>query len=80
MAAETITTRGLQAAVAILTAESNGLQVPQADLLGECPPTEALRAMTVLCGCYMANALPSAAAGALRTAGLFGGRLEADGL
>jgi len=76
---ETISSRGLRAAVALITAESSGLEVPQAELLGDCPPAEALRAMTVLCGCYMAHALPTTAAVALRNAGLMGGRLEAEG-
>lgn len=80
MALETVTVRGLQAAVALITAESARLKLAQADIIGDCAPEEALRALTVLAGAYMAHALPSTAVGVLRNTGTMAGRLEADGL
>lgn len=62
----------------LLTAARGDLDIRQADLLDGCPPEDALRAMTVLCSTYMQHALPVAATGALRSAGVFAGRLEAD--
>ncbi|MEU5633531.1 hypothetical protein ACH47C_26925 [Streptomyces rishiriensis] len=76
MADGTITARGLQAAVALTTARSAGLDIPQAQLLGDTPAEEALLALTVLASCFLDFGAPSAPRVALRTAGGIAGRLE----
>lgn len=77
MAAETITARGLQAAVALTTARNAGLDIPQAQLLGETPAEEALTALTVLASCFLDFGAPTVPKAALRAAGHIAGHLEA---
>lgn len=74
---ELVSRRGLQAAVALVTAANAGLEIPQADLLGETPAEEALTALTVLSACFLTFGPPSTPDVALRSAGRIAGRLEA---
>ncbi|TKA11744.1 hypothetical protein [Actinacidiphila oryziradicis] len=78
MPAETLTARGLQAAVALTTARNAGLEIPQAQLLGDTPAEEALLALTVLASCFLDFGAPSIPGAALRSAGRIAGRLEAS--
>jgi len=74
----TITVRGLQSAVALVTAQAAGLEVPQAQILGETPIEEALQALTVLAATVMNVTLPSATTGVLRSTATMVARWEAD--
>lgn len=76
MPGEPISRRGLQAAVALVTAANAGLEVPQADLLGETPAEEALTALVVLSACFLTLGSPSVPGTALQSAGRIAGRLE----
>ncbi|MFF7158125.1 hypothetical protein [Streptomyces sp. NPDC008139] len=76
MADEYITTRGLQGATAVVTARVAGLDVPQEQLLGETPASEALFALTVLVASVLNVTAPSGLTTALRTAGSLASRLE----
>jgi hypothetical protein len=76
MPGEEISRRGLQAAVALVTAANAGLDVPQAELLGETPAEEALTALTVLASCFLGFGAPSVPGVALQAAGRIAGRLE----
>lgn len=77
MPGEEISRRGLQAAVALVTAANAGMEIPQGDLLGETPAEEALSALVVLSACFLSFGPPSARGVALRSAGRIAGRLEA---
>ncbi|MDU8998202.1 hypothetical protein [Streptomyces mirabilis] len=76
MPGELITRRGLQAAVALVTAANAGLEIPQAELLGETPIEEALTAMTVMSACFLTFGSPAVPGMALRAAGRIAGHLE----
>ncbi|MFF7884308.1 hypothetical protein ACH40F_29185 [Streptomyces sp. NPDC020794] len=76
MPGEEITRRGLQSAVALLTAANASLAIPQVELLGETPIEEALTAMTVLSACFLTFGSPSVPGVALQSAGRIAGRLE----
>lgn len=76
MPGELISRRGLQAAVALVTAANAGMEIPQADLLGETPAEEALTALVVLSACFLSFGPPSTPGVALRSAGRIAGRLE----
>ncbi|MFI2202659.1 hypothetical protein ACH47Z_18140 [Streptomyces sp. NPDC020192] len=78
MPGEEISRRGLQAAVALVTASNSGLEIPQAELLGETPAEEALSALVVLASCFLGFGAPSVPVVALQTAGRIAGRLEAE--
>ena len=76
MPGEEISRRGLQAAVALVTAANSKLEIPQADLLGETPAEEALAALVVLSACFLTLGSPSVPGTALRSAGRIAGHLE----
>jgi hypothetical protein len=78
MPGELITRRGLQAAVALTTAANAGLEISQAELLGETPMEEALTALTVLASCFLTFGAPSVPGVALRAAGRIAGNLEVE--
>ena len=71
-----ITRRGLQAAVALVTASNAGLEIPQAELLDGTPVEEVLTALTVLASCFLGFGSPSVPGVALRAAGRIAGHLE----
>jgi hypothetical protein len=77
MAEDFITARGLQGAVAIVTARLAGLDIPQAQILGETPPAEALHALSVVVVAVLGVATPVGLQAALRSAGVFAGEMEA---
>lgn len=60
MGSGTVSVRSLQAAISLVTAQAAGLEVPQAELLGDCPAEEALATLTLL------------VAGVIRTAPVMG--------
>ncbi|MFK0154621.1 hypothetical protein ACIQVK_21420 [Streptomyces sp. NPDC090493] len=76
MPGEEITRRGLQAAVALCTAQNAELEISQAELLGETPAEEALRALVVLAACFLRFGSPAVPGTALQAAGRIAGRLE----
>ncbi|MFF0127316.1 hypothetical protein ACFYTG_16540 [Streptomyces mirabilis] len=76
MPGEVISRRGLQAAVALATAANAGLEIPQAELLGETPAEEALTALVVLASCFLTFGSASVPGTALQSAGRIAGRLE----
>lgn len=76
MPGEEISRRGLQAAVALVTAANAGLEIPQAELLGETPIEEALTAMTVLSSCFLTFGSASVPGVVLQSVGQIAGRLE----
>ncbi|MFE2684038.1 hypothetical protein [Streptomyces mirabilis] len=76
MPGEEITRRGLQSAVALCTAQSAGLEIPQSELLGETPAEEALTALVVLASCFLGFGSPSVPGVALQSAGRLAGHLE----
>ncbi|MET7781509.1 hypothetical protein ABZU94_07255 [Streptomyces mirabilis] len=78
MPGEEISRRGLQAAVALVTASSAGLEIPQAELLGETPAEEALAALVVLSSCFLTFGAPSVPGMALQAAGRIAGHLEVE--
>lgn len=78
MSGEEVSRRGLQAAVALVTAANAGLDVPQSELLGETPVEEALSALVVLASCFLTFGAPSVPGVALQAAGRIGGLLEAQ--
>lgn len=73
-----ISVRGLQAAVALLTAQASGLEVEQAHLLGDTPPEEALRALTVWAALHLEAAQPRRYAEGLQGVGVLAARAEVD--
>ncbi|MEU2859905.1 hypothetical protein ABZ672_16200 [Streptomyces mirabilis] len=78
MPGELISRRGLQAAVALVTASNSGLEIPQAELLGETPAEEALTALAVLASCFLNFGSPSVPGTALQAAGRIAGHLEVE--
>jgi hypothetical protein len=81
MPGETVSVRAVQAAVALVTAQAAGLDVPQEHLIGDVPVDEVLAVLTVLCAASLGAAVPSAAPGALlRSTGVMAARLEAEQL
>jgi len=80
VAAEYITTRGLQGAVAVVTAQLASLDIPQEKALGSTPPEEALRALSVLVASVLGSTAPTGLASAVRAAGALAGQMEVDGL
>ncbi|MEY2243192.1 hypothetical protein AB8A21_09650 [Streptomyces sp. BF23-18] len=76
MAGEEISRRGLQAAVALCTAQNADLGIAQAELLGDTPVAEALRALVVLASCFLKFGAPSVPGTALQAAGQIAGHLE----
>lgn len=79
MPGEGITLRGLQAAVALVTAVHADLEVPQAQVLGDTPPEEALRALTGLAAAFLTLGDPRVPGQALRAAGGLVARFETEG-
>lgn len=73
MPGEPISRRGLQAAVALVTASHAGLGIPQAELLGEASAEEALTALVVLASTFLQF---GSSEEALRAAGQIAGRPE----
>lgn len=73
-----ISVRGLQAAVALLTAQASGLEVEQAQLLGDTPPEEALRALVIWTSLHFEAAQPQRYAAGLQGVGVIAARAEAD--
>lgn len=72
-----ITARGLQGAVAVVTANLAGLNLSQEELLGDTPPEEALLALSTLVASVLNVTAPSGLATALRAAGRIAGEWEA---
>ncbi len=78
MPGDGITLRGLQGAIALVSAAQAGLEVPQEQLLGDTPPEEALRALTGLAAAFLGLA-PGAPWEALRSVGGLAARFETEG-
>lgn len=79
MPGEGITLRGLQAAIALVTAAQAGLEIPQGQLLGDTPPEEALRALTGLAAAFLRLGAPGLPWEALRSVGGLAARFETEG-
>lgn len=75
---EPITARGVQSAVAMVTARSAGIDVPAAQILGDTPAEEALAALVVLTATFMGASDPAAVDGVLRRTGVIAANAEAD--
>ncbi|MFF2933538.1 hypothetical protein [Streptomyces mirabilis] len=74
-----ITVRGLQAAVALVTAAHSRLEVSQEEVLGDTPAEEALRALTGLAAAFLRLGDPGVPGQALRAAGGLVARFETEG-
>lgn len=79
MADKYLSVRGLQGAVAVVTAHLTGLdEMPQEQILGDTPPAEALHALSLLVASILNNTSPDALTAALRRAGAAAGEWEAS--
>lgn len=77
--AGTLTVRGLQGAVAVVTARLAGLDdLPQEQILGDTPPQEALHALSVLLASVLGAIAPQGIASAVRVAGALASEMEAS--
>lgn len=79
MPGEGITLRGLQAAIALVTAANAGLEISQERLLGDTPAEEALRAMTGLASTFLNFGDPRMSGATLRGVGGVAARFETEG-
>jgi hypothetical protein len=79
MPGEGISLRGLQAAIALVTAAHAGVDVPQEQLLGDTPPDEALRALTGLAAAFLRLGESGQPWEALRVVGGLAARFETEG-
>lgn len=79
MSDDGITLRGLQSAIALVSAAQAGLEVPQEQLLGNTPATEALRALTGLAAAFLRLGAPGLPWEALRSVGGLAAQFEFDG-
>lgn len=79
MAGEGISVRGLQAAIALISAVEADVEVSQEEVLGDTPASEALRAMTGMAAAFLRFSSPGQPWETLRVVGGLAARYEADG-
>ncbi|MFB6567370.1 hypothetical protein [Streptomyces noursei] len=74
-----VSVRGMQAAVALVTAEAGNVDLPQARILGGTPAQEALQALAWLVSSLLVASAPDAMGRFLRSVGATTAQFERDG-